>query len=793
MIKFKRLEKLVIFNYTLKARIVLFIILLFLLNLSCIHVKPECQESDDSPKLIAMLEKYTKGEYLTSYAIVSKSENEENDRSRVKEMARAELAKTIKIRIRDSVEVIIQNRSEGTGNVDQLEVLKSHTIGTTDQILLGVDVITKADNCHRYAVAYLSFEKTIIFLKSNLSKLSLKINNSIEDPNYGSEAMLIRKRIIRALSKLSVAYEDALDRESYLMDIVIFESLRGDERNGFKSQTMGTNGDKEVTSAKYSFVNIWDRMEDILERIHIDKIGGEDQSGKRGEQLEPFAVKVYFEDKDKTKYPLEGVKIKYVTKPKKNGTFTEISDTDSEGITSSKLTIGESAADNISVRCSVDYDHMFANLDIFKKSQYSNKSMLFEPRIEDVVSVEEGSRILARGFTNLFDNVKYYQKGFEFENEILKEGGTFSKKLTNLFDDYVYRLDSKVKETFDRSRAQIEISGTYDYTGDGALMEIHIEGLNITLADVDYRSKVTINIEEAKRGYDHRPSGVFIDPLIVDQVVESGEKFNEIQLARHREGFSGFRGQVIWKVTGSVRLIPNVTSNNLLIVKAPANWVGTESMIITAELPGGVTARDEVSFTVRPKRCIPPEFTDIPSQIKSIGEPFEVIRLLNYVEVGDTKVQNLRWRASPGYILKAVPTGISGSWNAKITPDDLYSVIRDQVDFTIYDPDCNASETQSVTFIRRRVEGPPPPKWVTNLANELGIRGEMVRKVGQIRNASRAEREAFEELRYPHPRNIKLYSSEWKEWRLFGHEYFTHSSAADFTNEVAKWIKKNRR
>ena len=65
----------------------------------------------------------------------------------------------------------------------------------------------------------------------------------------------------------------------------------------------------------------------------------------------------------------------------------------------------------------------------------------------------------------------------------------------------------------------------------------------------------------------------------------------------------------------------------------------------------------------------------------------------------------------------------------------------------------------------------------------------MVRKVGRIRYASQAEREAFEELKDLDPRNIKPYSLEYRKWRLFGHEKFKNSEARDFTNEVANRMR----
>lgn len=798
-------------NQSVKTNLIQLILIIFILFAQACSpeiVPEECGDPEDSPTLKSLLDEYPPEKYLVGYSIVSKTSYNDTDSKRSEREARASLSRSIKTHITDSIRIIIRRRIGKYSDSEQIYKVTAHTLATSEMDQYGVNVKSKSDDCYRYTVAYLLLKTSIKYHKSEVEKSTTSIEKSMMGPDNGFQVRLKKKKIILALQSLATAYTHALNREKHLNKISLFESLgmiKSDTPDLFNIERSfdeldaleaGNKIDPELEKKYYSLDYIWNETTDLIGSIKIRKIDGDSQTALRGQRyLRPIVVKTYYADEDTT-FPLSGARIE-INIALGIAEYTQPAESDFKGLTSSKITAGENSADDLFIECSIDFEKTAGLKHDYYDKIITRQIVQFELNIEGIPTVEEATRILARGFGERENskNVKYFHNGFKFEHPVLKEAGTFSKRFTRSFKKALYDMEKNIIEVLDSTKAHLHFMGSYDYKEDISLMEIHISALKLSDQSIVYYNTVTVNTDDAKK-FGHYTSTIKIDPPIRNQTIQEGDTFNLINLNNHVRSFSVTSDQVAWQVSGGNNLIPDLQPNNVVRISIPIGWHGSEVLSIIAILPGDVTARDEAIFTIKKRPTIPcngPSISNIPPQRTNSGGEFSDIILNNFVQDRNTAKKDLIWNVERSNRLYAELNNFDGVWRASIINTGGYWTGSEDLTISVSDPDCPGKDFKRVTFtFEPAISDCSPPQWVINFADDLGLdtRSEFVKGTCKIVYRSDEERSSFANLKNYHPNNIGNYTPEYYLWRNFGHSNYPTSPARGFTDAVADWIKR---
>jgi hypothetical protein len=166
------------------------------------------------------------------------------------------------------------------------------------------------------------------------------------------------------------------------------------------------------------------------------------------------------------------------------------------------------------------------------------------------------------------------------------------------------------------------------------------------------------------------------DPPVVsdipDQQIAEGESFITIALDDYVTDVDDPDSTLIWSVTGDADVSVDIINRVATITLNDPEWNGRDTVLFTVEDQEGLTASDDVMFTVTPVNDLP-VVADIADQTIAEGQSFGQINLDDFVTDADHSDDSLSWTAS----------GQSG----------ITVTILDRVATFTLDPDWNGSDT----------------------------------------------------------------------------------------------------
>lgn len=231
-------------------------------------------------------------------------------RETARQNAIADVASQIRVQVQSEItslekERIINRESDYYSEFQQ----KSKTI--VDEVLTGCEVVEMdfdRKNKIWYALAVLDKQRYLSSLEDEIDNSWLQIKKLYED----AKAFLNAGKVLQAVQNLKDAQQKIYDIYSRQ---VLYNAL---SRIPYKPEIELTAG------------GIESEIRDIISRIKIEKVSGDNQVGKVGEELlEPFVVRVFYQGNTQVPIPNANVIFAY-----KNGESIERLITDERGIAS---------------------------------------------------------------------------------------------------------------------------------------------------------------------------------------------------------------------------------------------------------------------------------------------------------------------------------------------------------------------------------------------------------------------------------------------------------------------------
>lgn len=276
-------------------RILLVVVFLFSYTLS----QPNWYKTQTHPK-------YPKEFYILGIGAAVGQDARETARQN----AIADVASQIRVQVQSEItslekERIINRESDYYSEFQQ----KSKTI--VDEVLTGCEVVEMdfdRKNKIWYALAVLDKQRYLSSLEDEIDNSWLQIKKLYED----AKAFLNAGKVLQAVQNLKDAQQKIYDIYSRQ---VLYNAL---SRIPYKPEIELTAG------------GIESEIRDIISRIKIEKVSGDNQVGKVGEELlEPFVVRVFYQGNTQVPIPNANVIFAY-----KNGESIERLITDEQGIAS---------------------------------------------------------------------------------------------------------------------------------------------------------------------------------------------------------------------------------------------------------------------------------------------------------------------------------------------------------------------------------------------------------------------------------------------------------------------------
>ncbi|ETR65979.1 MAG: hypothetical protein OMM_13419, partial [Candidatus Magnetoglobus multicellularis str. Araruama] len=202
------------------------------------------------------------------------------------------------------------------------------------------------------------------------------------------------------------------------------------------------------------------------------------------------------------------------------------------------------------------------------------------------------------------------------------------------------------------------------------------------------------------------------DPPVVsdisDQSISEGKSFTAIQLDDFVDDIDNADNEITWTAIGQSNLTVTISNRIATIETKDSEWNGSETILFIAADPDGLTASDEVIFTVTEVND-PPVVSGIADQSISEGESFTAIQLDNFVTDVDNLTSELIWTAKGQSELTVAITNRSASITSPANWHGSESIL-----FIAADPD-GLTGFEAVNFTVIPVNGEPV---ISNIPNQ---------------------------------------------------------------------------
>ncbi|KPA14856.1 repeat protein [Candidatus Magnetomorum sp. HK-1] len=176
--------------------------------------------------------------------------------------------------------------------------------------------------------------------------------------------------------------------------------------------------------------------------------------------------------------------------------------------------------------------------------------------------------------------------------------------------------------------------------------------VNITAKDINWNGSETIVFKATDPdGLTSTDEVIFTvtpvnDPPILsniaDQSIAEGMSFTSLTLNDYVFDVDNSETEINWTVSEQETLTISIVNSIARITPKDENWNGSETIIITAMDPDGLTSMDSVIFTVTPVNDAP-EISAIPDQSTEEGKAFENLILDNFVSDVDNADTDIDW------------------------------------------------------------------------------------------------------------------------------------------------------
>ena len=189
------------------------------------------------------------------------------------------------------------------------------------------------------------------------------------------------------------------------------------------------------------------------------------------------------------------------------------------------------------------------------------------------------------------------------------------------------------------------------------------------------------------------------------ETVLEGGRFKTIDLSTLAEDPDHPQSSLKWEVSGNRNLKVDFRKDNTVIITTPdKQWSGKEALTFSVTDPEGAYARHKMLFEVTRVNDPPVFVKRIPDQKIKEKESFKPIKLSEFVNDPDNKLNELRWKISGAKQLK---TEISSSQVLTITtPNKDFWCAPEMMVLEVSDPD-GAKTSQTITFEVVSVNDPP--------------------------------------------------------------------------------------
>lgn len=183
---------------------------------------------------------------------------------------------------------------------------------------------------------------------------------------------------------------------------------------------------------------------------------------------------------------------------------------------------------------------------------------------------------------------------------------------------------------------------------------------------------------------------------IPDQTTDINQPFDAINIDDFISDPDNVDGEIVWSFSGNQELQISDTNRVVYIHKPATDWTGEESVVFIAMDPHGLFDKDTVVFYTNafPRISESESDTDIPSQLKQEGQPFDSFNLDGFVTDQNHADSLLSWTTSGQQDLGIE---INEQHIVSVSIPDSNWFGKETVLFTVSDPD-GASDSSTTHF-----------------------------------------------------------------------------------------------
>ena len=229
----------------------------------------------------------------------------------------------------------------------------------------------------------------------------------------------------------------------------------------------------------------------------------------------------------------------------------------------------------------------------------------------------------------------------DIPDQQIAEGASFT---TIVLDDYVSDVDDP------DSTLTWSVSGNADMS-----VDIINRVATITVNDPQWNgSEIITFLSRDPNGETDSDQATFVVTMVNDapqieaipnQTINEGEGFTQINLDDYVSDAEDADSILIWSVSGDSEVSVDITNRVATITVNDPEWNGRDGVLFTVEDSEGLTASDNVMFTVSPVNDLP-VVAGIPDQAIAEGQSFGQINLDDFVIDADHSDDSLSWTAS---------------------------------------------------------------------------------------------------------------------------------------------------